>query len=72
MVTHSITETYENDSLFDLAYIICVWITFLPTVSLPWFYSHWVLIGSLSRQFIGMQERKERLGEQESIFGNTL
>ena len=72
MVAHSITETYENESLYDLAYIICVWITFLPTVSLPWFCSHWVLMGSLSRQFMGRQERRERLGEQESIFGNTF
>ena len=49
MVSHSMTETYENDSHFDLTYILCVWITFLPTVTLPWFYAHWVLIGSLSR-----------------------
>ena len=49
MVTHTLTETYDNDSHFDLTYIICVWITFLPTVTLPWFYAHWVLIGSLSR-----------------------
>ena len=49
MVTHSLTETYDNDAHFDLTYIICVWITFLPTVTLPWFYAHWVLIGSLSR-----------------------
>ena len=49
MVTHTLTETYDNDAHFDLTYIICVWITFLPTVTLPWFYAHWVLIGSLSR-----------------------
>ena len=78
------TETYENDSHFDLTYILCVWITFLPTVSLPWFYSHWVLIGSLSRlllvelfisgspRLVQEMERKQRLAEQERIFGNTL
>ena len=67
MVNHSLTETYDNDSHFDLTFIICVWVTFLPTVSsnlqinqfsfvstsskvtLPWFYAHWILIGSLSR-----------------------
>ena len=84
MVTHSITETYENDSHFDLTYILCVWITFLPTVTLPWLYAHWVLIGSLSRlllvelfisgspRLVPEMERKQRLAEQERIFGNTL
>ena len=32
MVNHSLTETYDNDSHFDLTFIICVWVTFLPTV----------------------------------------
>ena len=36
MVNHSLTETYDNDSHFDLTFIICVWITFLPTVR--WWY----------------------------------
>ena len=84
MVTHSMTETYENDSHFDLTYIIFVWITFLPTVTLPWFYAHWVLIGSLSRvllvelfisgspRLVAEMERKQRLAEQERIFGTTL
>ena len=70
MVNHSLTETYDNDTHFDLTFIICVWITFLPTVrqkifakhcpkvfhlscliqvTLPWFYAHWILIGSLSK-----------------------
>ena len=78
------TETYENDSHFDLTYIIFVWITFLPTVTLPWFYAHWVLIGSLSRvllvelfisgspRLVAEMERKQRLAEQERIFGTTL
>ena len=79
------TETYENDSHFDLTFIIFVWITFLPTVTLPWFYAHWVLIGSLSRVLLvelfisgsprlvaEMEtERKQRLADQETIFGNT-
>ena len=84
MVTHSMTETYENDSHFDLTYIIFVWITFLPTVTLPWFYAHWVLIGSLSRvllvdlfisgspRLVAEMERKQRLAEQERIFAHTL
>ena len=83
MVTHSMTETYENDSHFDLTFIIFVWITFLPTVTLPWFYAHWVLIGSLSRvllvelfisgspRLVAEMERKQRLADQEKIFGNT-
>ena len=33
MVNHSLTETYDNDTHFDLTFIICVWVTFLPTVS---------------------------------------
>ena len=77
------TETYENDSHFDLTFIIFVWITFLPTVTLPWFYAHWVLIGSLSRvllvelfisgspRLVAEMERKQRLADQERIFGNT-
>ena len=84
MVTHSMTETYENDSHFDLTYIIFVWITFLPTVTLPWFYAHWVLIGSLSRvllvelfisgspRLVAEMERKQRQADQERIFGNHL
>ena len=78
------TETYENDSHFDLTYIIFVWITFLPTVTLPWFYAHWVLIGSLSRVLVvelfiygsprrvDEIKRKHRLAEQERIFGIRL
>ena len=78
------TETYENDSHFDLTYIIFVWITFLPTVTLPWFYAHWVLIGSLSRvllvelfiygspRLVAEMERRQRPADQEMIFGNTL
>ena len=84
MVTHVMTETYENDSHFDLTYIITVWITFLPTVTLPWFYAHWVLIGSLSRVLlvelfisgsprqVAEMERRQRLAEQEKIFGHTI
>ena len=84
MVTHSMTETYENDSHFDLTYIIFVWITFLPTVTLPWFYAHWVLIGSLSRMLLvelfisgsprmmAEMERKQRQADQERIFGNAV
>ena len=84
MVTHSMTETYDNDSHFDLTYIIFVWITFLPTVTLPWFYAHWVLIGSLSRvllvelfisgspRLVAEMERKQRQADQERIFGNNL
>ena len=83
MVTHSMIETYEDDSHFDLTFIIFVWITFLPTVTLPWFYAHWVLIGSLSRvllvelfisgspRLVAEMERKQRLADQERIFGNT-
>ena len=73
------TETYDNDAHFDLTYIICVWITFLPTVSLPWFYAHWVLIGSLSRRFVLAElfwphspSQRQKMAEQERvIFGET-
>ena len=84
MVTHSMTETYENDSHFDLTYIIFVWITFLPTVTLPWFYARWMLIGSFSRvllvelfisgspRLVAEMERKQRQAEQEKIFGKII
>ena len=80
MVTHTLTETYDNDAHFDLTYIICVWITFLPTVTLPWFYAHWVLIGSLSRRFVmaelfwpGSPNQRQKMAEQErEIFGDTV
>jgi cytochrome bd-type quinol oxidase subunit 2 len=45
MVRHSVPETYENDTQFDLTYMVLVFITFLPTLILPWFYAHWILIG---------------------------
>ena len=77
MVTHSMTETYDNDTHFDLTYIVCVWITFLPTVTLPWFYSRWVLIGSLSKLLLvelftsgsPSSTSQRRVAEQERIFG---
>ena len=84
MVTHVMTETYDNDSHFDLTYIITVRITFLPTVTLPWFYAHWILIGSLSRVLLvelfisgsprqmAEMERKQRLADQERIFAHTI
>merc|ERR1719458_98953 len=87
MVRHSVIETYDNDDHFDLVYIIFVWITFLPTVLLPWFYAHWVLIGSLSRVrlfdlFVSgsprntleqeRQRQRQRQRDQERIFANSL
>ena len=84
MVNHSVTETYENDSHFDLTYIIFVWFTFLPTVTLPWFYARWVLIGSLSRvllvelfwsgspRLMAEMERRQRQEEQDRIWGNNI
>ena len=84
MVNHSVTETYENDSHFDLTYIIFVWITFLPTVTLPWFLARWVLIGSLSRvllvelfwsgspRLMAEVERRQRQEEQDRIWGNNI
>ena len=45
MVRHSVPETYENDTQFDLTYMVLVFVTFLPTLILPWFYAHWILIG---------------------------
>ncbi|XP_023338658.1 uncharacterized protein LOC111709266, partial [Eurytemora carolleeae] len=47
LVRYSVVETYENESAYDLAYGILVFITFLPTLILPFFYSRWILIGSL-------------------------
>ena len=45
IVRQVITETYENDDEFDITYIIIVWIAFLPTLVVPWFIAHWLLIG---------------------------
>ena len=39
-------ETYENDTEFDLAYVTLVYLTFLPSLILPWFYTRWILIGT--------------------------
>ena len=47
LVRHSIVDSYSSDSPLDLLYIVFVFITFLPTVIIPWFYAHWVLIGRL-------------------------
>ena len=43
------TETYDNDDHFDITYIIIVWFAFLPTVIVPWFIAHWLLIGALRK-----------------------
>ena len=43
------TETYDNDDHFDITYVIIVWFAFLPTVIVPWFISHWLLIGALKK-----------------------
>jgi hypothetical protein len=53
MVRHSVPETYENDTEFDLTYMVLVFVTFLPTLILPWFYAHWILIGKvLVREYL--------------------
>ena len=44
-----VTETYDNDDHFDITYVIIVWFAFLPTVIVPWFISHWLLIGALKK-----------------------
>ena len=44
-----VTETYDNDDHFDITYIIIVWFAFLPTVIVPWFIAHWLLIGALRK-----------------------
>ena len=78
MITHSMIETSENDSHFDLAYIIFVWITFLPTVTFPWFYAHWVLISRVLQvelfisRFPRLMAVVERKQGQEKIFGNII
>ena len=49
IVRQVVTETYENDDHFDITYIIIVWFAFLPTVIVPWFIAHWLLIGALKK-----------------------
>ncbi len=48
------TETYDNDDHFDITYIIIVWVAFLPTLIVPWFVAHWILIGAFGdvRQYV--------------------
>ena len=46
MVRHSVIESDENDAALDLAYVVLVFITFLPTLILPAFYVRWILIGN--------------------------
>ena len=46
IVRQVVTETYDNEHDFDITYIIIVWLAFLPTVIIPWFVAHWLLIGS--------------------------
>ena len=50
IVRQVITETYENDDEFDITYIIIVWIAFLPTLVVPWFIAHWLLIGKQKKK----------------------
>ena len=49
IVRQVVTETYDNDDHFDITYVIIVWFAFLPTVIVPWFISHWLLIGALKK-----------------------
>jgi len=49
-VRQVVTETVENNDLFDIVYIIIVWFAFLPTVLVPWFIAHWLLIGALRKE----------------------
>ena len=46
IVRQVVTETYDNEHDFDVTYIIIVWLAFLPTVIIPWFVAHWLLIGA--------------------------
>ncbi|CAI6349021.1 unnamed protein product [Macrosiphum euphorbiae] len=36
-----VSETYENSRHFDLTFMICVWLAFVPTVTTPLLFVAW-------------------------------
>lgn len=53
IVRQIVDEKYENDGHFDYSYIIIVWVAFLPTILIPWIFTHWILIGALTTNHFG-------------------
>ncbi|TRY77110.1 hypothetical protein TCAL_00042 [Tigriopus californicus] len=53
IVRQIVDEKYENDGHFDYSYIIIVWVAFLPTILVPWIFTHWILIGALTTNHFG-------------------
>ncbi|XP_034234014.1 neuropeptide Y receptor type 4-like, partial [Thrips palmi] len=43
VIKSELNETYENTAHFDMAYSVLVWISFLPTCTMPLFVAAWVL-----------------------------
>lgn len=48
IVRQMVTETYDNEDHFDITYIVIVYVAFVPTLVIPWFFAHWILIGALT------------------------
>ncbi|XP_046385712.1 5-hydroxytryptamine receptor 1-like [Ischnura elegans] len=78
----ALTETYENSGHFDIAFIMFVWVAFLPTLSTPGLYYYWTLnsatkerlleylhLGSLRRR--GPEEEVEEQGEPQGEGGTS-
>ena len=42
-----VAETYDNDDYYDVTFVVIVFISFLPSVFMPWFFVHWILIGKI-------------------------
>jgi len=36
-----VSETYENSRHFDLTFMVCVWLAFMPTVTTPLLFVAW-------------------------------
>merc|ERR1711962_32453 len=73
IVRNSIGETQENDTELDLAYVVLVFVTFLPSLILPAFYSRWILIGSICKELFRItsaREQSNRKNDPDDIFNS--
>jgi len=72
MVRHSVIESDENDAALDLAYVVLVFITFLPTLILPAFYVRWILIGSLCKELFRLTSVRERGSRRKNTAAENI
>ena len=72
IVRQVVTETYDNEHDFDITYIIIVWLAFLPTVIIPWFVAHWLLIGSWRKDRFVPYLRNGNSSQQHILNGKII